>query len=134
MFSKIYKKSICLYVCDISNFEGSLDQEVLTEIEKGKHTMIFIANKIDALPKGFTIERVQNWVRDQLKKRISKELLDDTIICCTSARQVTGIPKVLDCLHKLKNKSQNLKFRPKVYVIGTTNSGKSSLINAMIKK
>jgi ribosome biogenesis GTPase A len=37
-------------------------------------------------------------------------------------------------LDKTKVKLQHLQYLPKVYVMGTTNSGKSSLINAMLKK
>jgi hypothetical protein len=33
MFSKIYPKSIIIYVCDMSNFEGSLAPEILKEVE-----------------------------------------------------------------------------------------------------
>ena len=45
-------------MCDISNFEGSFDKEILKEVEKGKHKLLFVANKIDALPKGFTVDRL----------------------------------------------------------------------------
>jgi len=67
LFSKIYNRSIVVYVCDIANFEGSLDARILEEIEKGKHRMLFFDNKIDALPKGWKVERVQLWVKNQLK-------------------------------------------------------------------
>jgi ribosome biogenesis GTPase A len=67
LFSKIYNRSIVVYVCDIANFEGSLDARILEEIEKGKHRMLFVVNKIDALPKGWKVERVQLWVKNQLK-------------------------------------------------------------------
>lgn len=52
----------------------------------------------------------------------------------TSAKKLTGVDKILAVLEKAKLKLQHLPFLPKVYVMGTTNSGKSSLINAMLKK
>jgi hypothetical protein len=32
IFSKIYPRSIILFVCDMSNFEGSLTPEILEEV------------------------------------------------------------------------------------------------------
>ena len=56
MFSKIYNRSIIIYVCDMSNFEASIVPEVFEMIEKNKHRLILVGNKIDALPKGFKID------------------------------------------------------------------------------
>lgn len=67
LFSKIYPRSIIIYVADMTNFEGSLAPEILTEVEAKKHRLIFVGNKIDALPSGFTIDRVQLWVKNHLK-------------------------------------------------------------------
>jgi len=47
---------------------------------------------------------------------------------------LTGVAKILTVLEKIKGAMQSLPHLPKVYVVGTTNSGKSSLINAMLKK
>ena len=58
MFSKIYPRSVIVYVCDMSNFEGSLVPEILAEVQKKRHRLILVGNKIDALPKGFSIERL----------------------------------------------------------------------------
>ena len=33
IFKKIYPRSIIIYVCDMSNFEGSISQEILEQIE-----------------------------------------------------------------------------------------------------
>jgi ribosome biogenesis GTPase A len=52
----------------------------------------------------------------------------------TSAKKLTGVSKILTVLEKIKGAMQSLPHLPKVYVVGTTNSGKSSLINAMLKK
>lgn len=64
MFSKIYPRSVIVYVCDMSNFEGSLADEILKEVEMKKHRLIFVGNKIDTLPSGFTIDRVMTWVKN----------------------------------------------------------------------
>ena len=59
--------------------------------------------------------------------------MDQFNICLTSAKKVTGVNKILTILEKTRNMMRNFKHLPKVYVMGTTNSGKSTLINAMIK-
>lgn len=134
LFSRIYPRSIIIYVTDMSNFEGSLVPEILTEVENKKHRMIFVGNKIDALPSGFTIDRLQLWVKNQLKERMNEEALKQTTICLSSAKKSTGISKIMTVLDKIKGSMQHLPHLPKVYVLGTTNSGKSSLLNAMLQK
>lgn len=47
----------------------------------------------------------------------------------------TGINQILELLEKERKKIlARYKYLPKVYVVGSTNSGKSSLINSMIEK
>ena len=64
IFSKIYPRSIVVFVCDMSNFEGSLTPEILQEVQAKKHRLIFVGNKIDTLPSGFTIDRLMLWVKN----------------------------------------------------------------------
>ena len=61
------------------------------------------------------------------------ERLEQFSICLTSAKQVTGVAKIMTILEKTRNVMRDFKHLPKVYVVGTTNSGKSTLINAMLK-
>ena len=56
MLPKIYARSIILYVCDASNFEASVVPEVFEMVEKERHRLIVVTNKIDALPKGFKLD------------------------------------------------------------------------------
>ena len=51
----------------------------------------------------------------------------------TSARLNTGVAKIMTILEKTRNSVRHFHHLPKVYVMGTTNSGKSTLINAMLK-
>lgn len=45
-------------VVDMANFEASLIPELFEHINKKKHRLLIIANKIDALPEGFDITRL----------------------------------------------------------------------------
>jgi hypothetical protein len=47
----------------MSNFEGSLTPEIIDEIQAKRHRLIFVGNKIDTLPSGFTIDRISLWVK-----------------------------------------------------------------------
>jgi len=49
-----------------------------------------------------------------------------------SAKKITGVSKVLSILEKTKQELNYMKYLPKVYVLGSTNSGKSTVINAML--
>ena len=55
-------------------------------------------------------------------------------ICLTSAKMTTGINKIIEILEKIKKDLDKDAYLPKIYVVGATNSGKSSLINALIYK
>ena len=63
MLSKIYARSIIVYVCDAANFEASIVPEIFERIVKDHHRVIVVLNKIDALPKGFKIDTLQLWCK-----------------------------------------------------------------------
>jgi ribosome biogenesis GTPase A len=42
------------------------------------------------------------------------------------------VSKVLTILERTKQQLNYMKYLPKVYVLGSTNAGKSSVINAML--
>ena len=56
IFKQIYSRSIIIYVIDITNFEGSQIEEIYQLINSGKHRVLVVVNKIDALPKGFKVQ------------------------------------------------------------------------------
>ena len=68
MLPKVYARSIIIYVCDMSNFEASIVPEVFKMIERDHHRLILVANKIDALPKGFKLETLHSWVKNNISK------------------------------------------------------------------
>ena len=56
IFKQIYSRSIIIYVIDITNFEGSQIEEIYKLVNSGKHRLLVVVNKIDALPKGFKVK------------------------------------------------------------------------------
>ena len=117
---------------DITNFEGSQIEEIYELINSGRHRVMVVVNKIDALPKGFTVSRLQLWVKRQIEHKIHQDI--EWHICLSSSKKATGMQKVLEILGKWKNRLSGQKYLPKVYVLGATNSGKSTLINALLFK
>lgn len=71
ILEKIPWRSIIIMVVDITNFEGSVIEELFENINKNKHRLILVVNKIDALPRGFTVTRLQKWVKDQIRSKLS---------------------------------------------------------------
>ena len=58
VIDKIYFKSIVIKVIDMANFEGSQIPEIYENVNLKKHKLIIVCNKIDALPKGFSVDRL----------------------------------------------------------------------------
>lgn len=58
VFKQIYSRSIIIYVIDITNFEGSQIEEIYDLINKGKHRVLVVVNKIDAIPHHFKVQRL----------------------------------------------------------------------------
>ena len=58
ILEKMYYKSIVIKVIDMANFEGSQIPEIFENVNQKKHKLIIVCNKIDALPKGFSVDRV----------------------------------------------------------------------------
>lgn len=111
-----------LLLVDIIEFEASFDKEIL-DLIRGKKVIAAI-NKIDLIPGEKHPSEVSEWVKVRLFKE-NIQTLDVAILSVKNKYGVNGIIK---------------KFRhfypdgAKIAVIGTTNVGKSSLINSLFKK
>lgn len=64
LIEKMYSKSIVIKVIDMANFEGSQIDEIYEAVNMRKHKLIIVCNKIDSLPKGLRVERLQTWVKN----------------------------------------------------------------------
>ena len=64
--------------------------------------MLVVVNKIDALPTGFKVDRLQLWVKRQIENRFDENI--EWHICLGSAKVATGMAKVLEILQKWKNR------------------------------
>ncbi len=108
-------------VVDLFDFSGSLISSIHRFI--GQNDLLLVGNKRDILPKSMSDHKIKNWIRRLIKDYGYKVL--DVALC--SAEKGQGISYLLDMIETHR------KGRD-VYVMGSTNVGKSTLINAIIKK
>ena len=115
IFDKIKKeKELILYLCDILTIDESLK-----ELNNFNGEVILVITKKDLLPKSVKENKLVYYIKKNYNLNVKN------IIFVSSNKNYN-----LDELYNLiiKNKRSN-----KVYVVGNTNAGKSTLINAFIK-
>ena len=115
------KHSLVVYLIDIFDFNGSLIPNLRNLI--GENDLLLVANKIDVLPHSIKLKRIVDWLQNtaQIKQ------LNPIDIALISAKKSTNISHLMNLLEKYRQGND-------VYIIGTTNVGKSTLINQIIQK
>ncbi|MEP9852090.1 ribosome biogenesis GTPase YqeH [Staphylococcus aureus] len=115
------EKGIVVNVVDIFDFEGSFINAIKRIV--GNKKIILVANKNDLLPKQINKRRVKEW----LKKTARKYGLEAEDVVLISAENNEGIEDLLSSINTHRNNEN-------VYIVGTTNVGKSTLINKLIER
>ncbi len=108
------KKDLVLHIIDLINIDKDLEL-VRTEI---KNKMILVLNKRDVLPKSVNDEKIIAYFQEL-------DLGYEDIVIISANKNYN-----IDTLYKRIEKHQTSN---RVYVVGHTNTGKSSLINRMIE-
>ncbi|RIN35898.1 ribosome biogenesis GTPase YqeH [Staphylococcus succinus] len=115
------KNGIIVNVVDVFDFEGSFINAIKRIV--GNKKIIIVGNKMDLLPKQINKRRVKEW----LKKTARKYGLEAEDVVLISAEKNEGIEDLLNSINTLRNHED-------VYIVGTTNVGKSTLINKLIER
>lgn len=99
------------YMVDLFN----LTKEVIDTYKRIENSKCIVLSKIDLLPKSFNLSKITNWIKETYK-------IKEDIIFLSSIKRINinKIYKVLD------NNSVTCCF-----IMGYTNSGKSTLINSL---
>ena len=113
--------ALVVNVVDIFDFNGSVIPG-LSRFVSGNDVLL-VGNKKDILPKSVKTGKVTQW----LIERAHEEGLRPVDVILTSAQNHQAIKDLIEKIEKLR------KGRD-VYVVGVTNVGKSTLINAIIKE
>ncbi|WP_334328375.1 ribosome biogenesis GTPase YqeH [Companilactobacillus sp. HBUAS59699] len=113
------KDGLIVNVIDIFDYEGS----VIPGLQRfvGDKDILVVGNKVDLLPKSVNQNRLLNWLQQKSKENGIKSV-DQLMV---SAEKGINIDKLMTMIDKYR-KGQD------VYVVGTTNTGKSTLINRII--
>ena len=113
--------ALVVNVIDIFDFNGSVIPG-LPRFVSGNDVLL-VGNKKDILPKSVKDSKVTHW----LMERAHEEGLRPVDVVLTSAQNKHAIREVIDKIEQYR------KGRD-VYVVGVTNVGKSTLINAIIQE
>lgn len=114
------KDSLIIYLIDIFDFNGSMISGIQRHLLN--NDIIVVANKRDVLPKSIKDTKIKDWIKGQLKE-YGLQPLDIVLI---SAKKNYYLDDLMDVI-------QTYRKDRDVYVVGVTNVGKSSLINALLK-
>lgn len=113
--------ALVVNVIDIFDFNGSVIPG-LPRFVSGNDVLL-VGNKKDILPKSVKSGKISQW----LMKRAHEEGLRPVDVVLTSAQNKHAIKEVID-------KIEHYRKGRDVYVVGVTNVGKSTLINAIIQE
>lgn len=113
--------ALVINVVDLFDLSGSIISGVHRYI--GNNDILLVGNKRDVLPKSINNDKIKLWVK-KIIKDYGFKVVD---IALTSAEKGHGIDELLELIEKHR------KGRD-VYIVGCTNVGKSTLVNAIIKR
>ncbi|KEO85168.1 ribosome biogenesis GTPase YqeH [Tumebacillus flagellatus] len=113
------RNALVVKVVDLFDFAGSWVKDIKKYV--GKNPILLVANKADLLPRSTNWERVENW----LKYEVKKQGVEVDQIFLVSAKKRIEIENVKTAIEARAGKRD-------VYVVGTANVGKSTLINGLL--
>ncbi len=115
------KEALVVQVVDLFDFTGSWIPGI--QRHTGGNPILILGNKLDLFPKSAKVQRLKEWVY-----RSAKELgVKPAEVVLTSAAKGYRLDEVVEAIDKQRQGRD-------VYVVGTANVGKSTLINRLLKE
>lgn len=116
-----HKDALIVKVVDIFDFDGSW----LPGLHRftGKNPVLLVGNKVDLLPKSANRSKVVHW----MKKAAKEKGLKPADVHLMSAEKGEEIMEVANLIEQQRKKRD-------VFVVGCTNTGKSTFINRLLQE
>lgn len=113
-------KALVINIVDLVDFHGSLIPGLHRYI--GHNPLMIVGNKLDVLPKNVNTNRMRHWLMERVREWGLKPI-DVTLV---SGLKGTNMPSLVEKMEMYRNGRD-------IYVVGTTNVGKSTVINRLLK-
>jgi len=113
--------ALVVNIIDVFDVTGTIVKGLMRHI--GGNDLIVAANKIDLLPRSVNPAKIKHWLNKEVRD-MGMTPIDIEVI---SSEKGHGI----DCLMEMVNKHRRGRD---VYVVGCTNTGKSTFINRLIRQ
>lgn len=132
------KRAIVLLVVDLLDYPGSVWPGIVDLLGVNKK-IILVGNKVDMLPQDsenylVRVERVMKMAFMEKCSRRPEARCDPKVVstCLVSARTGYGIEKLITLVYRAWSENNRGLPPTDVYLVGTTNVGKSSIFNQLL--
>lgn len=115
------KDSLIIFVVDIFAFKATFNKAMISKLRD--KNVILVANKYDVFPKSTNVESIVNWLSKQCEK-ISFKVDAIHIVSSKKGYYIDDLMNTIDLARRGRD----------VYFLGCANVGKSSLVNALLKR
>jgi len=114
------RKALVVKVIDLFDFAGSWVKDIKKHV--GRNPILLVANKADLLPRSTNFDKVENWLAKEVQKQ---GVLVDQVLLVSAKKRIE--------LENVKTAIEARIGTGDVYVVGTANVGKSTLINGLLQ-
>src|SRR5699024_626407 len=114
-------RGLIVHLIDVFDVNGSMIPSLPRIV--GNNPIILVGNKIDLLPKSTNINKLNQWLRSTANN-LGIKVKDVFLISSTKGHGVENLARQLEEYREQKD----------IYIVGTTNVGKSTFINRLIKQ
>lgn len=119
--SVVKKKALMVFIVDLFAFKSTFHPLMINRLKD--RDVILVANKVDLLPKSTNLSKVVDWI----SKECQRQSFSPLAIGIASAKDGSFIDDLVSTID-LARKERD------VYFVGCANVGKSSIINALLKR
>jgi 30S ribosome assembly GTPase len=121
---KAVKRRRCLVikVVNVTDVEGSLIDDMVSLV--GNNPVLLVGNKVDVLPNGVNEERVRVWLKHRAEQLGVLNIRRTMLVSALTGHNMRALIDEIVKLHHGRD----------VVVLGSTNSGKSTLINQLMPR